>query len=155
MADSRKIERSAEEIKSSARHVHASAEHMARDTAHMEVAADRRTQLAANRTVFAAERTYAAWVRTGLVALASGIGAHSLLSRVLPGWLTSLTGSVLVLFSAFCFAAAVWRQLDPGPPPPTPDTRQLPRALLLLINGFLVLVALASLVGIWFSRPPV
>jgi putative membrane protein len=155
MADSRKIERSAEEIKSSARHVHASAEHMARDTAHMEVAADRRTQLAANRTVFAAERTYAAWVRTGLVALASGIGAHSLLSHVLPGWLTALTGSVLVLFSGFCFAAAVWRQLDPGPPPPAPDTRQLPRPLLLLVNGFLVLVALASLIGIWFARSPV
>jgi putative membrane protein len=154
MADTGKIERSAEDIKSSARHVHASAEHMARDTAQMEIAADRRTQLAANRTVFAAERTYAAWVRTGLVALASGIGAHSLLSNVLPGWLIGLTGSVLVLFSGFCFAAAVWRHLDPGPPPPAPDTRQLPRALLLLVNGFLVLVALASLVGIWFSRTP-
>ena len=154
MADTGKIERSAEDIKSSARHVHASAEHMARDTAQMEIAADRRTQLAANRTVFAAERTYAAWVRTGLVALASGIGAHSLLSNVLPGRLIGLTGSVLVLFSGFCFAAAVWRQLDPGPPPPAPDTRQLPRALLLLVNGFLVLVALASLVGIWFSRTP-
>jgi putative membrane protein len=154
MADTGKIERSAEDIKSSARQVHASAEHMARDTAQMEIAADRRTQLAANRTVFAAERTYAAWVRTGLVALASGIGAHSLLSNVLPGWLIGLTGSVLVLFSGFCFAAAVWRQLDPGPPPPAPDTRQLPRALLLLVNGFLVLVALASLVGIWFSRTP-
>lgn len=154
MADTGKIERSAEDIKSSARHVHASAEHMARDTAQMEIAADRRTQLAANRTVFAAERTYAAWVRTGLVALASGIGAHSLLSNVLPGWLIGLTGSVLVLFSGFCFAAAVWRQLDPGPPPPAPDTRQLPRALLLLVNGFLVLVALASLVCIWFSRTP-
>ena len=154
MADTGKIERSAEDIKSSARHVHASAEHMARDTAQMEIAADRRTQLAANRTVSAAERTYAAWVRTGLVALASGIGAHSLLSNVLPGWLIGLTGSVLVLFSGFCFAAAVWRQLDPGPPPPAPDTRQLPRALLLLVNGFLVLVALASLVGIWFSRTP-
>jgi putative membrane protein len=154
MADTGKIERSAEDIKSSARHVHASAEHMARDTAQMEIAADRRTQLAANRTVFAAERTYAAWVRTGLVALASGIGAHSLLSNVLPGWLIGLTGRVLVLFSGFCFAAAVWRQLDPGPPPPAPDTRQLPRALLLLVNGFLVLVALASLVGIWFSRTP-
>jgi putative membrane protein len=151
MAAEQKIERSAEEISSSARHVHASAEHMAQDTAQMEVAADRRTQLAANRTVFAAERTYAAWVRTGLVALASGIGAKSLLAHILPGWLIGLTGSVLILFSGFCFAAAVWRQLDPGPPPPAPDTKQLPRALLLLINGFLVLVALASLVGIWFA----
>jgi len=154
MTAGRKIERSAEEIKSSARDVHASAEHMARDTAQMEIAADRRTELAANRTVFAAERTYAAWVRTGLVALASGIGAKSLLAHILPGWLIGLTGTVLVLFSAFCFGAAVWRQIDPGPPPPRPDTRQLPAALLVLVNGFLILVALASLIGIWFARTP-
>jgi putative membrane protein len=154
MAGNRRIERSAEEIRSSARHVHESAAHMARDTAQMEVAADRRTELAANRTVFAAERTYAAWVRTGLVALASGIGAKSLLAHILPGWLIGLTGSVLVLFSAFCFGAAVWRQIDPGPPPPKPDTRQLPASLLILVNGFLVLVALASLVGIWFALVP-
>ena len=104
--------------------------------------------------MLAAERTYAAWVRTGLVALASGIGAKSLLAHVLPGWLIGLTGSVLVLFSAFCFAAAVWRQFDIGPPPPAPDTRQLPNWLLLLVNGFLVLVALASLIGIWFTPIP-
>jgi putative membrane protein len=152
MADNRKIERSAEDIRTSAQHVHASAEHMARDTAQMEVAADRRTQLAADRTIFAAERTYAAWVRTGLVALASGIGARSLLAHILPDWLIGLTGSVLVLFSAFCFGAAVWRQFDPGPPPPAPDARPLPAFLLILVNGFLVLVALASLLGIWFAR---
>src|SRR6185437_2879522 len=147
MAAQRKIERSAKEIESSVAHVDASAEHMARDTAQMEMAADRRTELAA-------ERTYAAWVRTGLVSLASGVGAKSLLSHVLPGWLIGLTGSVLVLFSAFCFVAAVWRQLKPGPPPPEPDARQLPAPLLLLVNGLLVLVALASLVGIWFSHAP-
>jgi putative membrane protein len=129
-----------------------SATHMARDTARMEVAADRRTELAANRTVFAAERTYAAWVRTGLVALASGIGAKKLLGDLLPDWLIVTTGSVLVLFSAFCFAAAVWRQINPGPPPPRPDARRIPSALLMAVNGFLVLVALAVLLGIWFGR---
>src|SRR3569623_1074816 len=154
MAATSKIERSAEDLKSSAQHVHASAANMARDTVSRERSADRRTQLAANRTVFAAERTYAAWVRTGLVALASGIGAKSLLAHILPDWLIGLTGSVLILFSAFCFGAAVWRHLDPGPPPPAPDTRLLPRWLLLSVNAFLVLVALASLVGIWFARTP-
>ena len=109
MAGNRKIERSADALKDSAARVHASAAHMARDTAQMEVAADRRTQFAANRTLFAAERTYAVWMRTGLVSLASGIGAKSLLAHILPGWLIGLTGSVLVLFSAFCFGAAVWR----------------------------------------------
>lgn len=73
----------------------------------VEDSADRRTTLAANRTVFAAERTYAAWVRTALVALASGVGAKATLRGVVPEWVIILAGTVLVLFSAFCFGAAV------------------------------------------------
>jgi inner membrane protein YidH len=78
-----------------------SAEKIKRSTYGVEDSAERTTQLAADRTVFAAERTYAAWVRTGLLALASGIGAKALLSEVIPQWLIIATGSVLVLFSAF------------------------------------------------------
>jgi putative membrane protein len=111
--------------------------------------ADRRTELAANRTVLAAERTYAAWVRTGLAALASGVGAQALLEDVIPSWLTRPTGSALVLFSCFCFIAAIWRELRPGAPPPRPDTKQMPPALLIGINGFLAFVSLAALAGIW------
>jgi putative membrane protein len=114
--------------------------------------ADRRTQLAADRTVFAAERTYAAWVRTGLAALASGIGAKKLLEGVVPEYLIIATGSVLVLFSAFCFGAAVWRQLFAGAPPPTPDVPRIRPVMLILVNGFLALVALAALLGVWFGR---
>ena len=125
---------------------------MERSAENMEGSADRRTQLAADRTVFAAERTYAAWVRTGLVALASGIGAKKLLVGVIPEWMIVATGSLLVMFSAFCFAAAVWRQLYPGAPPPDPDTRGIQPWLLVLVNGFLALVALAVLVGIWVGR---
>src|SRR6202163_1987503 len=84
-----------------------------KSTVRVEDSADRRTELAADRTLFAAERTYAAWVRTGLVAMASGIGAKALLAGVVPQWLIMLTGSVLVLFSVFCFGAAVWRHLYP------------------------------------------
>src|SRR3569833_3651334 len=129
MATKPEIVKSAEKLQDSAADMKVSTARMERKTARMELSADRRTQLAANRTVFAAERTYAAWVRTGLVALASGIGAKSLLAHILPDWLIGLTGSVLILFSAFCFGAAVWRHLDPGPPPPAPDTRLLPRWL--------------------------
>lgn len=110
--------------------------------------ADRRTELAADRTVLAAERTYAAWVRTGLAALASGIGARALLDKVVAPWLIGATGSVLILFSAFCFAAAVWRQMG-RVAPPRPDTRRIPAWMLIGVNGFLGLVSLAALIGIW------
>jgi putative membrane protein len=101
---------------------------------------------------FAAERTYAAWVRTGLLALASGIGAKALLTGLVPQWLVMATGSVLVLFSAFCFGAAIWRHLYPGAPPPRTDVPRIPAWVLIGLNGFLALVALAALVGIWFGR---
>ena len=113
--------------------------------------ADRRTELAANRTVLAAERTYAAWVRTGLTALAAGVGAQALLEEVVPGWLTMPTGSALILFSGFCFMAAVWRELQPGAPPPQPDTRRMPAWLLMALNGFLTFVSLMALIGIWMT----
>ena len=114
--------------------------------------ADRRTQVAADRTIFAAERTYAAWVRTGLASLAAGVGAKALLEDVVHPWLASATGSVLILFSAFCFFAGVWREHAPGAPPPRPDIRRLPPWLLISVNGFLGLVSLAALVGIWVVR---
>jgi putative membrane protein len=129
-----------------------SAEKLQDSSARIEDSADRRTQLAADRTIFAAERTYAAWVRTGLVALASGIGAKKLLGGIVPDWLITVNASVLVIFSAFCFVAGVWRQLDPGPPPPRPDAKRLPPALLIALNGILAIVSLAALLGIWFGR---
>jgi len=117
-----------------------------------EDSADRRTELAADRTVLAAERTYASWVQLGLGALASGIGAKKLLEDLVPEWLIISVGTLLVLFSAFCFGAAVWRQIDPGVPPPRPDVRRIPPHLLVIVNGFLALVALAALLGIWFGK---
>ncbi|MBT2187639.1 YidH family protein [Sphingobium nicotianae] len=113
--------------------------------------ADRRTELAADRTILAAERTYAAWVRTGLAALASGVGARTLLDGVVTPWLILSTGSLLILFGGFCFVAAIWRQMI-RVAPPRPDTPRLPSVLLVAINGFLMLVCLAALVGIWTAR---
>lgn len=102
--------------------------------------------------LLAGERTYAAWVRTGLAALASGIGARALLKDVVFPWLSTATGTVLILFSAFCFVAAVWREMGTGAPPLRPDIKRLPAALLLGLNGFLMLLSLAALVGIWTAR---
>lgn len=110
--------------------------------------ADRRTELAADRTVLAAERTYAAWVRTGLAALASGVGVRALLQDLVPDWLALAAACLLVLFAGFCFIAAVWREMM-RVAPPRPDARRLPPALLVSVNGFLLLVCLAALVGIW------
>lgn len=114
--------------------------------------ADRRTVLAADRTIYAAERTYAAWMRTGLTALASGIGAKALLADVVPEFMIVTTGTILVLFSAFCFIVAVIREFRLGPPPPEPDVRKIPSGLLLIVSSFLVVVSIAALLGVWFGR---
>jgi putative membrane protein len=129
-----------------------SAQTMETSSLEMEDSADRRTELAGDRTMLAAERTYGAWVRTGLLALASGVGAKAALANVVPEWLILANGSVLVLFSAFCFAAAVWRQLNAYPPPPRPDTKRIHPMVLITVNAFLALVSLAALFGIWFGR---
>jgi putative membrane protein len=113
---------------------------------------DRRTVLASDRNVFAAERTYAAWVRTGLTALASGIGAKALLAGVIPEWLIVATGTILVFFSGFCFVVAVLREMFPGAPPPKPDVRRIPAHILVVVNGFLVIVSLFALAGVWFGK---
>jgi len=142
----------AENVQEAAEHTQAAAKTTAKATVQLKDSADRRTELAANRTVFAAERTYAAWVRTGLAALASGIGAKKLLEGVVPEWMIVSTGSVLTLFSAFCFASAVWRQVFTGAQPPQPDVQRIPPFLLVLFNGFLALVSLAALFGLWFGQ---
>ena len=107
MAAKPQIVENSNKLKDSADRIKDSAAHMKRSTARVEDSADRRTELAADRTIFAAERTYAAWVRTGLVAMASGVGAKALLIDVLPRWLVMTSASVFVLFSVFCFGAAV------------------------------------------------
>jgi putative membrane protein len=138
----RELKRQTVEIRRSAKAVQASADELTDS-------ADRRTILAGDRTLLAAERTYAAWVRTALAALASGVGARALMRDVLPEWVGKVSGSMLVLFAAFCLVAAVWREIHGTPAPPAPDLRRIPVALLVPMNGFLLLVAIAALVGIW------
>jgi putative membrane protein len=140
---SQNVEKSAVQLERSATAVEQSA------TA-VEQSADRNTVLAADRTVLAAERTYAAWVRTGLAALASGAGAQALLGGILPSWCRTVIGTLLGLFSVFCFLAAVWRERSPRRPP-CPDLPRVPTPLLVLINGSLVLVAIAVVIGIWVA----
>src|SRR4029453_17687041 len=117
----------------------------------VSIEAQRQVQLAADRTLLASERTYAAWVRTALASLASGVGARALLEDHVPLLLAKLTGSVLILFAGFCLLAAVWRQLSRAVPPPSTDLRPVPRIALVPINAFLLLVALAALIGVWAS----
>lgn len=126
-----------------------SAKTVAKSATELADSADRRTTLASDRTLLAAERTYAAWVRTALAALASGVGARALTHEVLPQWIGKICGSLLVIFAGFCLIAAVWREIHGTPAPPTPDMRRIPVALLVPMNFFLLVVAIAALVAIW------
>jgi putative membrane protein len=143
------VKQTAQAVERHSRKIADSAHELESSSAHIEDSAERTTRLAADRKLLAAERTYAAWVRTGLFALASGIGARALLTGLMPEWLVRADASLLIAFSVFCFAAAIWRHLCPGPPPPMPDVRRVPGALLVVVNAFLALVSLAALMGIW------
>lgn len=145
------VKQTAKAVEQQSRKIADSATDLKHSSYRIEDSADRTTQLAADRNILAAERTYAAWVRTGLFALASGVGARALLAGVLPEWLILADASLLIAFSMFCFGAAIWRHVNPGPPPPLPDLQRIPHALLLGVNGFLALVSLAALVGIWMA----
>ena len=68
---------------------------------------------------------------------------------MVPTWMILVASTLLVLFSAFAFLAAVWREARPGAPPPRPDIRRLPPMVLLTVNGFVALVSLAALVSVW------
>jgi putative membrane protein len=113
-----------------------------------ESSAERRTKLASDRTLLAAERTYAAWMRTGLAALAAGIGAKALLDTLVPDWLVLAASIVLIVFAEFCFLAGIWRELTGNALQPDPDAANIPAWVLVVFNGFLVLLGLAVLVGI-------
>lgn len=109
----------------------------------------RRTQLAANRTVLAAERSYSAWLRTALAAMAFGVGTRLLLDDFLPAWIAAATGSLFVLFIAGCLVAAMWREVRPSSQPPEASTRRIPFVIVAIVNGFLLIMALVALVGMW------
>jgi putative membrane protein len=143
------LKQTAKVVEKDSRKIADSAKELEHSSYRIEDSADRTTRLAADRTILAAERTYAAWVRTGLFALASGIGARALLTGLMPEWLIRADASLLIAFSMFCFGAAIWRHVNPGPPPPIPDVRQISRSLLIAVNLFLALVSLAALIGIW------
>lgn len=139
----------AADIKRSAKAVEQSAGELTNSADQLTDSSDRRTILAGDRTLLAAERTYAAWVRTALAALAAGVGARALTHDVLPAWIGQISGSVLVFFAGFCLVAAVWREINGSPRPPAPDVRRVPIALLVTMNFLMLLVAIATLVGIW------
>jgi putative membrane protein len=145
------VKQSAKVVEQQSKKIADSAKELKHSSYAIEDSADRTTQLAADRTILAAERTYAAWVRTGLFAFASGVGAHALLTGLMPGWLVRADASMLIAFSMFCFGAAIWRHLNPGPPPPRPDVKQIPHTVLIAVSAFLALISLAALVGIWVS----
>lgn len=128
-----------------------SAKKLKESSVRIEDSADRRTELASNRTALAAERTYSAWIRTGLFSLASGAGAKAALSGVLPAYVILADSSALVIFSIFCFCAAVWRFSHSGATRPGPDVARIDARILRAMSVFLSMVSLVALFGIWFG----
>jgi putative membrane protein len=123
-----------------------------KESGQIKDSAERRTELAADRNVFAARTDLCRLGAHRLAALASGVGAKAALKDVIPEYIVVPAGTVLALFSAFFFAG-IWREFfSAGPPPPQPDIKVLPRLVLIGVNSFLILVALAAVFGIWFGR---
>jgi putative membrane protein len=129
-----------------------SAKKLKESSVRIEDSADRRTELASNRTALAAERTYSAWIRTGLFALASGAGAKGVLTGLMPVWIVQADSSALILFSIFCYLAAVWRFKHSGASRPSPDVPRIDARILVVMSGFLSVVSIAALVGIWLVK---
>jgi putative membrane protein len=144
------VKKTAKSVERQTRKVAETAQDLKHSSARIETSADRTTVLAADRNILASERTYAAWVRTGLLALAGGIGARAL--KDVPDWLILANGTLLILFSLFCFGAGVWRHFHPGPPPPVPSVKVMPRALLIAANALLALMAVGALAALWLVR---
>jgi len=125
-----------------------SARRLKQSAVRVEDSADRRTELASNRTALAAERTYSAWIRTGLFSLASGAGAKGALTGLMPAWIVIADSSALIVFSIFCYCAAVWRFTNSGAARPDPDVPRIDARILIAMSAFLSLVSLAALIGV-------
>jgi putative membrane protein len=126
-----------------------SAKKLKESSVRIEDSADRRTELASNRTALAAERTYSAWIRTGLFSLASGAGAKGVLTGLMPAWIVSADSSALIIFSIFCYLAAIWRFKNSGAVRPSPDVPRIDARILVGMSAFLSVVSAAALLGIW------
>jgi putative membrane protein len=125
-----------------------SAKKLKESSVRIEDSADRRTELASNRTALAAERTYSAWIRTGLFSLASGAGAKGVLTGLMPNWIVLADASALIVFSIFCFCAAVWRMNNSGATKPGPDVPRIDPRILIAMSVFLSIVSAAALWGV-------
>jgi putative membrane protein len=138
-------------IETQSKKVADSAKKLKESTVRIEDSADRRTELASNRTALAAERTYSAWIRTGLFSLASGAGAKGVLTGLMPMWIVIADSAALIVFSIFCFCAAVWRFNRSGATRPDPDVPRIDARILVAMSAFLALVSLAALWGVLFG----
>ena len=138
-------------VEAQSKRVADSAKKLKESSVRIEDSADRRTELASNRTALAAERTYSAWIRTGLFSLASGAGAKGVLAGLMPAWIILADSSALILFSIFCYLAAVWRFRHSGASRPNPDVPTIDAKILIAMSGFLSIVSTMALLGIWFA----
>jgi putative membrane protein len=110
-------------------------------------------KLAAELTALAEQRTYTAWIFTGLGALATGIAINLMFAGLIPSWYGVTTGSALIIFSALCYIAAVWRSLQYRARSPVTEVRQAPAAMLIAVGAALIVIDLTILAAGWIAKP--
>lgn len=75
------------------------------------------------------------------------------LDGVLPPWNIRLVAMILILLSAFAFAAGSWRHGCWNAHLARSDTARLPGWLVRVVGALLVLASVLAVAGIWIVSP--
>jgi putative membrane protein len=113
-----------------------------------------KTRAAFSRKAQAEQSTYIAWILTGVAALATGVAIDLMFANIGCSGYGVVTGSVLILYSGFCYVAAVWRSIEQHAVSPLRAFRLLPGAKLITISAALIVIDLAVLTACWVTQAP-
>jgi putative membrane protein len=111
-----------------------------------------KTRAAFSRKAQAQQSTYVAWILTGVAALATGVALDLMFANIGCSGYGVATSSVLILYSGFCYVAAVWRILEQRVSSPLRAFRLFPSTKLITISAALIVIDLAVLTACWVTQ---